>query len=396
MTEFMVLYTLVSGLVGIWFDYFINTFDILVRNIREMSGNEVLMKVITGLLWVKTQFDMTAAHMYNTYPVVRENTDKVCYAVDFCMATIYGYNIEPFGNNWISVTTMYENNTQLFLGSNYSYSERYYHLNTEQTADLSVNDYHKQCLKYVCDTVKSRCSADVVETMIMMKVSDKYLYTSYFNLENVVTGECTMPVTAGRKMLLSIEYTHPMMKTGIVMDIPSSMYCKSNIILTPVFIKRYLEYQDKPFVFDMNYVLKIMDTNINTFTLRCNQCVKLTNFSYDIITLYNIEIEPVNQTDSSDVTNIADDDVSIASDNSSEEETNDEDVSQNEPTSDKPTRENIADLDVDPSEENTKEEDFSKNNQKEQENINTSIETMDHLENHLTIPKDMYEIKLYA
>jgi hypothetical protein len=83
------------------------------------------------------------------------------------------------------------------------------------------------------------------------------------------------------------------MKTGIVIDIPDNMYCNTSCILTPAFIQRYLAHQDKLYFFDMNYVVNIMDTNINSFTLKSNQYIKLSERSYSVITVYPMNNEAV-------------------------------------------------------------------------------------------------------
>jgi hypothetical protein len=43
----------------------------------------------------------------------------------------------------------------------------------------------------------------------------------------------------------------------------------------------------------MNYVVKIMDTNINTFTIKSNQYIKLSERSYSVITVYPMNNEAV-------------------------------------------------------------------------------------------------------
>jgi hypothetical protein len=63
-------------------------------------------------------------------------------------------------------------------------------------------------------------------------------------------------------------------------------FIEGNEILSYTFISRLLEYQsDKKHVFDTNYVVQVMDHDIQTFELKSNQYVKLGMDDYQIITL---------------------------------------------------------------------------------------------------------------
>ena len=55
-----------------------------------------------------------------------------------------------------------------------------------------------------------------------------------------------------------------------------------NEILGPIHVLRMLEYQNEPFTFSMDYVLDIIDTDINIFQLRSNQYLKINTDGYII------------------------------------------------------------------------------------------------------------------
>jgi hypothetical protein len=82
---------------------------------------------------------------------------------------------------------------------------------------------------------------------------------------------------------LSIEYIHPDMKEKVVIDLPKSAYLVNNTVLSALFIKRYLEYQYENHVFDLNYKINIMDSNINMLSLTYPEMILLKEDSYDII-----------------------------------------------------------------------------------------------------------------
>ena len=291
--EAIAMYTLVAGAVGLGFNFALEALRGAVANAQQTSLNDICIKMVLGLFKIKAKMEIMFGHLYNTYPFIRECADRSVYAVHFATAKAKGYAIEPYGNNWISISTIEETNRQLLMGDQYVYSEKYHFINPESNTSLAVNDFYKQCMDHTCEIAKSRCKVNVLETLVTMKVFDRYLHAAYFNVDNDVKIDYALPTVAGRNQFLSVEYTHPHKKTGIVIDIPDKMYCNTSCLLTPVFIQRYLAHQDKLYFFDMNYVVKIMDTNINSFTIQSNQYIKLSERSYSVIRVYPMNNEDV-------------------------------------------------------------------------------------------------------
>jgi hypothetical protein len=81
---------------------------------------------------------------------------------------------------------------------------------------------------------------------------------------------------------LSIEYSHPDMDYKIPIELDVCVYLEGNEILSKYFVRRCLEYQPKPFVFDDNYKLEIMDSNIKMLELKSDQYVVLGKTDYTI------------------------------------------------------------------------------------------------------------------
>ncbi len=86
-----------------------------------------------------------------------------------------------------------------------------------------------------------------------------------------------------RKHLLSIEYSHPLMDSSIVIELDPALYIIGNEVLSSVFVERYLEYQDQPFVFGYDYKLEIMDSRIKTFVLTYNQHIVFGKTDYQVV-----------------------------------------------------------------------------------------------------------------
>lgn len=81
---------------------------------------------------------------------------------------------------------------------------------------------------------------------------------------------------------LSIEYSHPAMEDKVQIELSASVYTEGNEILSKQFVRRYLEYQAEPFVFDDNYKLVLMDSKIKILELNFDQYVTISKTGYEI------------------------------------------------------------------------------------------------------------------
>ena len=71
------------------------------------------------------------------------------------------------------------------------------------------------------------------------------------------------------------------------MEFPETMYEIGNVVFTPMFVKRYLEYQSLSYVFDDRYTLDIIDNDMNMLALNSNQYGLLTEDGWSIIDMSN-------------------------------------------------------------------------------------------------------------
>jgi len=85
---------------------------------------------------------------------------------------------------------------------------------------------------------------------------------------------------------LSIEYTHPKMSHTIPLELHQEMLYVGNHLFSSAFVARMLNYVmgRNNFVFDMEYVIKIMDKDLIYFELTYCQYICLEKTAYKIIT----------------------------------------------------------------------------------------------------------------
>ncbi len=95
----------------------------------------------------------------------------------------------------------------------------------------------------------------------------------------------TAPIITERvsRQFLSILYSHPQMKETIPIELDAAIYLVGNEILSAAFVERYLMYQSRPYVFDANYKLELMNKKIQMFELHSGQYVVLNKTGYLIV-----------------------------------------------------------------------------------------------------------------
>ena len=112
------------------------------------------------------------------------------------------------------------------------------------------------------------------------------------------------PINQSNCVPISIVYKHPDMTEDIdLLFLPNEMYCVNNILFSKAFVRRSLEYQEKPFAFDDRYTIDIIDSNVTMYTMTKNNYMKILVDEFKIISLddaVNERKEPIGDSSSSD------------------------------------------------------------------------------------------------
>ena len=221
--------------------------------------------------------------LYENNPLVKSIIDNTVYGLNFAYSHVIGKKIEPMSSYWISSLVLSRRDKNRYIGDEYTILESYefiknpLEINEGRTNfEISYND--------ICDAVDSIVlnSQSYIEGLVKMKIGDDYVFR-IFDTNNGQFDDFKMPLIRSKAKFLSIEYTHPLMKMGIVFELDKSVYFVGNQILSPTFVKSYLEYQSELYHFDMDYVLKVMDSDINSFELGFDRSIVLTEDGYTIL-----------------------------------------------------------------------------------------------------------------
>lgn len=196
-------------------------------------------------------------------PSVKSRVDDLVYSAQYLKCTLIGQRIEPFNSNWISssalkTSSMYDNKVM----------ELYYDLDNEELEQNNRNQYVNSAFDIACSGLNSIIKLDskLNHSMVIMKLGVQY-YTRTFNMNTYIEPFDIEKSGVFTNKFLSIEYTHPEMSEGIVVNLDKGYWNIGNHILSNLFIKRWLEYQMLGYRYDNRYIIKILDGDVNVVEL---------------------------------------------------------------------------------------------------------------------------------
>jgi len=274
-------YTILDAILFTNFEFLVQSTNMMINEIINIDYTTFLTKLFLIYVDVKTQVIKSGDYLYNNFDFIKNTVDTSSYNYKRIKAVYNSYRIEPFNNNWVCISVLLKNDESLFTGNKQIYLENYQHIKPHNTQEISKIEHYNNCLSYFgkIGTSIAKTDNNIIETMITMKLDEGTTNISF----NKPTYEPNYSNIRSKATFLTIEYTHPQMKKRLIMVLEKDLYFMNNVILSPLFIKRYLEYQPEEFIFDENYTINLMDNNINMITLTYPQSIMLTKDSYTII-----------------------------------------------------------------------------------------------------------------
>ena len=248
----------------------------------QLSNNEHVSKMLIILFdfYVTAQMYIVDGYQYayTHYPIVRELANRSIYYTNCIACFIEDYKVEPFQHHWISTHILIKN-SHIFKGDRYIHIENYQMMSTDVSPDCSYNGKVEQGFMYFFDILQSLITnlMHVVDAIVVMRDGDRYIVRSILNVHTDFEHK------SSEHVFLSVTYKHPSMNKPIAIEIPAQMYQVGNVLFTPMFVKRCLEYQSLSYVFDDNYTLDIIDNKMNMLSMSSTQYAILTENNWTII-----------------------------------------------------------------------------------------------------------------
>lgn len=232
---------------------------------------------------IKIFFSTRKKQLEKKYPAIQFINEYSWYFICLIYSIIINTRIEPKENHWISVAPLYKLSGNQELNHNYLLEE---HINLLPCVNYISNDLKNEDLllhmnEWIDATQNLYDDDGLKEVMIILKFGKEYIYRI---CKKGMKRLIYMIFEQSDMRFLSIEYSYPGIGKPIFIDVNKYAYMVDNEILSPAFIKRFFDYTigiDKD-VFRSEYVLKIMDNNLNNFELTGDQYILLLPNSYEI------------------------------------------------------------------------------------------------------------------
>ena len=254
-------------------DCCMNIYDKYMRT----TVNSYALTALTRYSALKNKFTRAATSVYLCHPYVTHSIDICSYGYKWTIATYWNLRIEPFHPIWISqnhlltagieqpaytlhnldsYTFVYDDNA---LSSMYTFIRKF-----NETAfalsKIQLNCIHNEKLLYARFNEISVVRVQSTELAQLSLVDD-------FNRPSKVA-------------FLSVTLTLNRKKYNI--DVEKSWMYVNNELFSKTFLKRYFDYHNVDIRFTNEYVVDIMDSNINMFKLKPGDYIVLNQKDYAI------------------------------------------------------------------------------------------------------------------
>ena len=298
-----------------------NSFDWIYDTANNILASEQSKMIGLNLLWSVSKMCVYAerlgSHLYNSNNYIREAVDL--FSRIKCSINNLTLNVrtETTRKNWVHVCRVAQKSDK-----NFAYFELYDIVNDDTTASSCETSFLKSY-----DSILNATN-EYIDTCIMMKHSNRYCVSlcSHDISKPVVPSPLDMIMNTP----ISISYNHPDISESIELTIPIEMYCVGNNLFSAAFVRRCLEYQQLPFVFDDRYTLSIIDTNVTIHTVSPTEYITVTADGIEKKATNRVIVTEkkwyVSDSDGADVsTDDADADDADADDEADDEDGDDED-----------------------------------------------------------------------
>jgi hypothetical protein len=255
---------------------FAQRFFSIVQYLKTADYHAMGLKALIAYSNFVDQSTKFGKRLYKNSSIFRYMVDRAVYTREYVFAYLGRYKIEPFAKNWIYSASLIENKRSIYLKNRYTF-EDFYEITEDPDAAIAEE------LTHTANTLNVLLKEDNSIREFLVSVKNNSLYLHKVINENYKELNIEFPIVFSNIKFISIEYTHPIMKSSLVINLDKSNYSIGSEILSPTFIKRYLSYQPVNYYFDYDYEVKIIDGDLKQFSLKNGQYVALNQDSYEIV-----------------------------------------------------------------------------------------------------------------
>ena len=153
-------------------------------------------------------------------------------------------------------------------------------ISVNKIAKFNTQSFDKKHTTPICDCTYEN-SILGSNPMILMKSPHGY-FCNITETSSILN--CQIPKRTN-VLFLTIEYINGSDEESISIDIPPEYYMCGNELFTPIFVYRQLKYTGLTFHFSMDYIIRMIDSNLNMVELNSRQYMEIQDNEYIILDL---------------------------------------------------------------------------------------------------------------
>ena len=236
-----------------------------IYNFGISCGVSLFKCYINTYTYIQTVYNQ----LYSEYPYFTLSMDNIDFYKQLLFSWIGNYHVEPNEKGWM-LTQFLMKNKKLINSKCYetclpkipAYLCKELEFLPKESIDSVTTKYDESV-----DAIKSIVfgSYKIQEGLSIMKLYDYYTCRSVFR-DIPICVDRILPIQKCKNHFINVEYTHPDLKHTIPIDL-THMYLVNNIVLSPLFLHYILSLQPLSYIIDDEYIINIMDQDINMFQL---------------------------------------------------------------------------------------------------------------------------------
>ena len=275
------------SLIGVY-NFISLLFGFIFHKIQSIEWQSYAVDALIVYSKIVTYVRSVHKYFYENNPFIRNGSDIIYYCGRFVYLSALDRRIEPFHYGWLSASSM------RIIDNKYEFSE-YFVPFTDSVDELLPLQYLKEWYKMTVSVMEYELNKDM-DTVFTIKDGDYHFYRICNKNSNDIPTELSYEPSNIR--FISIEVYMPTISTKpFSVELEKDAYIIDNVLFTPVFIKRLMEYNVNSTTFDINYKVVIMDNNINTVELTSSQYIVLQKEGYRIVSISDADNVSVKNSD---------------------------------------------------------------------------------------------------
>jgi len=223
------------------------------RKAVEFANSPQAQSFAISAIWIycyaETQVYFFLKGLYDDNRLLRGPVDLVYFVIDAGLNKPR-LNDENKSENWFEICKLVKEEDTFSLIS------RFLELNSNDS------DIGKKISEIVCEFGDS----SGLDTFFTLKQDDVYIIRTVENFTDISAKESDVK-------FISIEYTHALQETPIDLKLSTRAYVIGNELFSPAFILNALENQSEPYHFDMDYVVKLIDTDVKSLSINSKEYI---------------------------------------------------------------------------------------------------------------------------